>query len=82
MWRDSENAGDFVYLELSCFKELRLFRRDTYTTPDHFLLSTTALGKGPSTGILDLLKDCTPTEFVILYENMAELKELLRTHLK
>lgn len=52
------------------------------TTPDHFLLSTTSLGKGQSSGILDLLKDCTPTEFVILYENMIELKELLRMHLK
>lgn len=52
------------------------------TTPDHLLLSATALTKGPSTSILELLNDCTPTEFVILYENMAALKELLRTHLK
>ena len=31
-------------------------------------------------GVLDLLSDCTPTEFIILYENMASLKKLLRDH--
>ena len=31
-------------------------------------------------GVLDLLSDCSPTEFIILYENMASLKKLLRDH--
>lgn len=31
-------------------------------------------------GVLDLLSDCTTTEFIILYENMASLKKLLRDH--
>lgn len=32
-------------------------------------------------GVLDLLSDCTPTEFIILYENTASLKKLLRDHM-
>ena len=52
------------------------------TTPDHLLLSATSLSKSAGSSIMELLNDCTPTEFVILYENMAELKELLRTHLR
>ena len=52
------------------------------TTPDHLLLSASALDKTSRSSIMELLYDCTPTEFVILYENMAELKELLRRHLK
>lgn len=52
------------------------------TTPDHLLLSASGLDKSAGSSIMELLNDCTPTEFVILYENMAELKELLRTHLK
>lgn len=52
------------------------------TTPDHILLSADALGKNINSNILDLLSDCTPSEFVILYENMSNLKELLREHLK
>ena len=52
------------------------------TTPDHLLLSASGLDKTSGNSIMELLNDCTPTEFVILYENMAELKELLRTHLK
>ena len=31
-------------------------------------------------GVLDLLSDCTTTEFIILYENMASQKKLLRDH--
>ena len=31
-------------------------------------------------GVLDHLSDCTPIEFIILYENMASLKKLLRDH--
>ena len=31
-------------------------------------------------GVLDLLSDCTTTEFIILYENMASLKKLIRDH--
>lgn len=50
------------------------------TTPDHLLLSSSALGQNKSSGVLDLLSDCTPTEFIILYENMASLKKLLRDH--
>ena len=52
------------------------------TTPDHLLLPASSLNKSAGSSVLELLNDCTPTEFVILYENMAELKELLRTHLK
>jgi len=52
------------------------------TTPNHLLLSVSGLDKTSGSSIMELLNDCTPTEFVILYENMAELKELLRTHLK
>lgn len=52
------------------------------TTPDHLLLSATSLNKSSGSSIMELLTDCTPTEFVILYENMAELKELLRTHMR
>ena len=50
------------------------------TTPDHLLLSSSVLGQNKSSGVLDLLSDCTPTEFIILYENMASLKKLLRDH--
>ena len=50
------------------------------TMPDHLLLSSSALGQNKSSGVLDLLSDCTPTEFIILYENMASLKKLLRDH--
>ena len=52
------------------------------TTPDHLLLSSSVLGQNKSSGILDILSDCTPTEFIILYENMASLKKLLREHVK
>ena len=52
------------------------------TTPDHLLLPTSGLVKSSSGSILELLNDCTPTEFAILYENMVELKELLRTHMR
>ena len=52
------------------------------TTPDHLLLPAASLNKSGGGSILELLKDCTPTEFIILYENMAQLKELLRTHMK
>ncbi len=48
------------------------------TTPNHLLLSASALGKNVNSSIQDLLSDCTPTEFFVLYENMANLKELLR----
>ena len=50
------------------------------TTPDHLLLSGSVLGQNKSSGVLDLLSDCTPTEFIILYENMVSLKKLLREH--
>ena len=52
------------------------------TTPNHLLLSSSVLGQSSSSGIMDLLNDCTPTEFIILYENMAALKKLLREHMK
>lgn len=52
------------------------------TTPDHLLLSASSLNKSAGSSVMELLNDCTPTEFAILYENMAELKELLRTHMK
>ncbi|MBO5953259.1 MAG: helix-turn-helix transcriptional regulator [Oscillospiraceae bacterium] len=52
------------------------------TTPDHLLLPTSGLIKSNSGSIMELLNDCTPTEFAILYENMVELKELLRTHMR
>jgi hypothetical protein len=48
--------------------------------PHHLLLSSSVLGQNKSSGVLDLLSDCTPTEFIILYENMASLKKLLRDH--
>ena len=48
------------------------------TTPNHHLLSSSALGRSINSSILDLLSDCTPTEFFVLYENMVNLKELLR----
>ena len=52
------------------------------TTPNHLLLPASGSDKTSRSSIMELLNDCTPTEFIILYENMAELKELLRTHLK
>ena len=52
------------------------------TTPDHLLLSVSGVDKPSGSSIVELLNDCTPTEFAILYENMAALKELLRTHYK
>ncbi|MCD7751588.1 MAG: helix-turn-helix transcriptional regulator [Lachnospiraceae bacterium] len=52
------------------------------TTPNHLLLSSTHLSKREGSSILDLLNDCTPTEFIILYENMSSLKESLRNHIK
>ena len=48
------------------------------TTPNHLLLSSSVLGRSINSSILDLLSDCTPTEFFVLYENMVNLKELLR----
>ena len=50
------------------------------TAPDRLLLSSNVFGQNKSSGVLDLLSDCTPTEFIILYENMASLKKLLREH--
>lgn len=52
------------------------------TTPDYLLLGSNELGKSGNSSIWELLSDCSPTEFIILYENMAHLKELLREHLK
>ena len=52
------------------------------TTPDHLLLPATGMDRTSGSGILELLHDCTPAEFAILYENMAELKGILRTHIK
>ena len=52
------------------------------TTPNHLLLSSSVLGKNINSSILDLLSDCTPTEFFILYENMSNLKDLLREKVK
>ncbi len=50
------------------------------TTPNHLLLLSTAIGNSNNSRILNLLSDCTPDEFVILFENMVSLKELLRKH--
>ena len=52
------------------------------TTPNHLLLSSSVLGKNVNSSILDLLSDCTPAEFFILYENMSNLKDLLREKVK
>ena len=52
------------------------------TTPNHLLLSASTLGKNLGSSIHDLLSDCTPSVFVILYENMAHLKGLLREQMK
>lgn len=52
------------------------------TTPNHLLLSASAIGKGFNSSILDLLSDCSPSEFFVLYENMANLKDLLRERMK
>ena len=52
------------------------------TTPNHLLLSASNLGKNVNASILDLLSDCTPSEFFVLYENMSNLKELLRERVK
>lgn len=52
------------------------------TTPDHLLLPAAQLSNSTSDGILDLLKDCTSAEFAVLYENLANLKRLLRRHVK
>jgi hypothetical protein len=43
-------------------------------------VGSSVLGQNKSSGVLDLLSDCTPTEFIILYENMVSLKKLLREH--
>jgi transcriptional regulator with XRE-family HTH domain len=55
------------------------------TTPDHLLLTVSPPDKQDRnvyTDFFELLNDCSTTEFVILYENMSALKELLRTHIK
>ena len=52
------------------------------TTPDHLLLSSSGADMAPGSRVMELLQDCTPTEFAILYENMVELKGILRTHIK
>ncbi|MDD6090354.1 MAG: helix-turn-helix transcriptional regulator [Clostridiales bacterium] len=52
------------------------------TTPDHLLLWSSVLSQNKSAGVLELLSDCTPTEFIILYENMVTRKKLLREHVK
>ena len=62
-------------------KMLIALARALNTTPDHLLLSAASLGKSASSSILELLNDCTPAEFIILYENMTSLKKLLRAHL-
>ena len=51
-------------------------------TPNDILLSVTEVEKTSESSLMELLNDCTHTEFSILYENMVELKELLRTYLK
>ena len=51
------------------------------TTPDHLFLSNGVLSQNMSAGVLDLLNDCTPTEFIILNVNMALLKKLIREHM-
>ena len=50
------------------------------TTPDHLLLSVACYEKKAESGVVDLLADCTPTEYIILYENLSELKKILRKH--
>lgn len=52
------------------------------TTPDHLLLPASCLDDSAASSITKVLNDCTPTEFVILYENTMKLKALLRTYLK
>ena len=49
------------------------------TTPNHLLLPASSFEED---GIMKPLNDCSPTEFAILYENMLELKTLLRKHRK
>ena len=53
------------------------------TTPNHLLLPSSTLSsiRNANSGIMDLLADCTPTEFAILHKNMSVLKALLREHL-
>ncbi len=67
-------AGD----RLPSLDMLMKLARALNTTPNHLLLSSSALGKNANAGIQELLSDCTPTEFYVLYENMANLKWLLR----
>lgn len=52
------------------------------TTPNHLLLSASNIGKSLNSSIQELLSDCTPAEFFVLYENMANLKKLLRERQK
>ncbi len=52
------------------------------TTPNHLLLSAYSIRNDARAGIEDLLSDCTPTEFIILYENLSRLKDILREHIK
>lgn len=49
-------------------------------TPNHLLLPASHFDDSTASNIMRLLDDCTHTEFVILYENMMELKVLLRKH--
>ena len=50
------------------------------TTPDHLLLSMAYYEKKAESGVVELLADCTPTEYIILYENLRELKKILRKY--
>ena len=50
-----------------------------HTTPNHLLLPASSFDEG---GIISLLSDCSTAEAAILYENMLELKTLLRKHRK
>ena len=54
------------------------------TTPNHLLLPSSDLARirNANSGVLELLADCSPTEFSVLYENMSVLKRLLRNYIR
>ena len=52
------------------------------TSPNQLLLPASGFDRSAANNIMRLLNDCSSSEFTILYENMIELKSLLRKHRK
>ena len=69
-----------TYALIMCMKVRRFIFQSVLSKKPGLRLLALNIEAAIARGVLDLLSDCTPTEFIILYENMASLKKLLRDH--